>query len=111
MRTRRSFRVVLNAEGRQRVVFHAFDRLVVEVDVRNSNFLQVQAVRIDGEAVILRRDLHLVQIRVQHRLIPAVVSELQLVCPAAEGQPHDLMPEADPEDRLLAEQLRTLRIA
>ena len=34
-----------------------------------------------------------------------MVSELELVSLAAEGEPHDLMAEADTEDRFLADQL------
>ena len=55
--------------------------------------------------MILRRDFHLVEIGVQHRLISAVMSELQLEGFAAKRESHDLMTEADSEDRLLAEQI------
>ena len=64
----------------------------------------LERVRVHGEAVILRRDLDLAGGQVHHRLIAAVVAELELVGLAAERQTQDLMAEADTEDRLLADQ-------
>ena len=49
--------------------------------------------------------------QIHHRLVGAVVAELELVGLAAERQAQDLMAEADAEDRLLAEQLAHVSIA
>ena len=67
--------------------------------------IQIQAVRIHGEAVILRRDLDLVALDIQNRMIAAVMSELQLVGRAAQSESQNLMAKTDPEDRLLPEQI------
>src|SRR4030095_10848089 len=85
-------------------MFHAFDSLVVEVDVCNSNLLR-QADRIDSEPVILGRNFHLIEIGIENRLISSMVSELKLECTATEGESHDLVTQANSEDRLLAKQL------
>ena len=52
--------MILNAECRNGAVFEAFDRVVVQVDVRDVHVVQVQTLRIDGETMILRRDLDLI---------------------------------------------------
>jgi len=49
MRSRRGFGVVLHAEERQRAVAQAFERLVVQVHVRQFNFVGVDRVGVDGE--------------------------------------------------------------
>ena len=67
--------------------------------------VQVETLRVDGEAVILGRDLDLLALEVQHRMIAAVMAELQLVRLAAQSQAQNLMAEADAEDRLLTEQI------
>ena len=53
------FGVILHAEQRQRAMAQAFQRVVVQVDVRQLDFALLQRVRIDGEVVIVRRDLDL----------------------------------------------------
>ena len=56
VRPGRGFGVVLDGEDRQPLVPHAFDAVVVEVDVRDFDFRR-QAVGLDGEAVVVRGDL------------------------------------------------------
>ena len=80
----------------------SFNRVVVQVDVSHFDVVQIEALRIHGEAVILRRDLDLLALDVQNRMIAAVMSELQLVSPAAQRESENLMPEANPEHRLLS---------
>ncbi len=75
--------MVLDAERGNGTVLEAFHRVVVQIEVRDFHFVQIEAFRVHGETVILRRNLHLVPFDVQDRMIPAVVSEFQLVCPAA----------------------------
>ena len=58
---------------------------------------------LDGKAVILAGDLDTAGVKVLHRLIPAAMTELQLVCRCAHRQPEQLVAEADAEDRHLAQ--------
>src|SRR6186997_770161 len=85
-------------------MLHAFDSLVVEVDVCDANLLR-QAPWIDSETVILGRNFHLIEIGIENRLIPSMMSELELECTTAEGESHDLVTQADSEDRLLSKQM------
>ena len=59
VRAGRGFGVVLDAEQRQRLVAQAFERLVVQVDVRQLDLVGVDGVGIDGEVVVVGGDLHL----------------------------------------------------
>ena len=43
--------------------------------------------------------------QVHHGLIAAVVTELEFISLAAQGEPHDLVTEAYPENRFFADQL------
>ena len=58
MRARSGFGVILDREDRQGLVAKAGDRVVVEVDVRDLNIGR-QRIGVDGEAVVVRRDLDL----------------------------------------------------
>ena len=78
MRSRGGFGVVLHAEQRQRLVAQAFERLVVQVNVGQLHFVPVDRVRVDGEVVIVRHDFHLAGEIVAHRMVAAVVPELEL---------------------------------
>src|ERR1051326_4356757 len=77
VRTRRCFRMVLNAEGRHGAVLETFASVVVQVDMGDVHIVQIQTFRIDRETVILRRDLHLLALDIQYWMISAVMSELQ----------------------------------
>src|SRR3972149_2600252 len=97
------FGVVLHAEGGHFEMVEAFDRVVVEAAVSD---LQAAGQRIflDREAVVLRRDLDRLGVKVLHGVIGAAVAELEFerLCPA--GQPEQLVAEADAKDRLLAQE-------
>src|SRR5438270_689117 len=101
MRTWRGLGMILNAECPHRSMFEAFDRVVVQIDVRDVYIIQIQTIRIDCKTVILRRDFNLLSFEVVNRVISAVMPELQLIGLSAERQPHDLMAKTDPENRLL----------
>ena len=73
------FGVVLDAEQRQRLCRKPFQRLVVQVHVRQFHFVRIDRVRIDSEVVIVRRDLDLSGHIVAHRVIAAVMAEFELV--------------------------------
>jgi hypothetical protein len=61
--------------------------------------------------VVMTGDLHLAGLRVLHRMIAAVMPELQLVGLAAKRQTNQLMAQADAEDRLLPASLRMFSCA
>ena len=54
--------------------------------------------------MILSRDLHASRFDILDRLVGATMTELELVGLPAQGQPHDLMAEADAEQGDFAEQ-------
>ena len=68
--------MVLHRKRGQRLVAHAFDRRVVEIDVRD-----FQAVRHGlgdhREVVVLAGDLHMARLQVLDRVVAAMVAELQ----------------------------------
>ena len=86
-----SFGMILNAEERQGLVPQPFERIVVEILVRQYDLAGFERVRIHREPMILRGNLHLLRLEIQHGMIPAVVSEFQFISFAAERQPNDLM--------------------
>ncbi len=92
--------MILHAEQRQVAVAQAFERLVVQIHVRQFDFALRQRVGIDGEVVVVRGDLDLAGVQLLHRMIAAVVSEFQLESLAAERDAGQLMSQADSEDRL-----------
>ena len=104
VRTRRGFRVILHAEHRLAAVAEAFQRLVVQIHVRDFDVARVERIRIHREAVIVRGDLDALRQLVDHRMIGAAMPELQLVSFAAQRQPENLVTQADAEDRRLADQ-------
>jgi hypothetical protein len=59
--------MVLDTERGQRRVLHAFYGLVIEIDVRDPDFRR-QAIGIHRESMILRGNLHLIEIGVEDRL-------------------------------------------
>ena len=60
---------------------------------------------VDDEPVVLSRDFDPTRRQILDRLIEAAVSELELVGVAAERAGQQLMPETDPEDGPLAQQV------
>src|SRR5712692_6812481 len=100
MRSRRGLRLILHAEQRQVPVPQAFKRIVVQVHVRELDFALWQRFRIDREIVIVGGDLDLSRLQLFHGMIAAMVPELQLKSLAAKRNSDELMPEADPENRL-----------
>ena len=97
--------MILHAENRERAVSEAFERLIVQIPVRQFDIGGGQRIRVHGKAVIMGRDLDLVGGLVQNGMISATVPEFQLVGFSAKRQPEDLMSQADAENRFLAEEL------
>src|SRR5262245_48406751 len=98
VRARRRLRLVLDTECGYRPMLEPFDGVVVKIDVCNFDVAEIQALRIDRESVILRCDFHLPAFQIQHRMIAAVMSELELVCLPTESQTQNLVSETNPED-------------
>jgi len=99
------FGVVLHAEERQGAVAEAFESVVVEVDVGEVDFGGVEGVGIDREVVIVAGDLDLAGVVALNGMIAAVVTKLELVGFAAEGEADELMAQADAEDGCAAGEL------
>ena len=57
VRAGRGLGVILDAEDRLAAVAEAFERLVVQVDVGDFDLVEVERIRVDGEAVIVGGDL------------------------------------------------------
>src|SRR5579872_1389910 len=96
------FRVILHAEERQVLVPQAFQCVVVQIHVREFDFARGQRIRIDGEVVVVRRDLDFAAVQLLHRMIAAVMPELQLVGLASERDAGKLVAKTNSKDRLAA---------
>src|SRR6266487_5478640 len=90
--------MILHTENWLRLVPEAFDGLVVEVDAIHEN-AGGQRLRLDGKAMILRRDFHATGREVLDRLIGAAMAEFQLERFAPERLPKNLVAEANAENR------------
>ena len=64
----------------------------------------VERVGVDRVVVVLARDLDPAARLVAHGVVGTVVTELELVGVRAEREAEDLVPDADPEQRNLADQ-------
>ena len=96
--------MVLHRKRRQGLVMKALAGIVVQVHMRHSN-LVLHRFHVHGKPMVLRCDLYLAGGQVHDRLVAAMMAELELVRPPAEGEAQKLLPQADPEDRLFAEDL------
>ncbi len=110
VRTGGGFGMILHAEGRQFAVPDAFDRLIVQIDVRDFRVARA-ATPHPSEAVVLRGDLHLAGAAIQHRLVGAAMAELQLVDFPPQRQAQQLLAQTDAEDGLLAQRPRMVLTA
>ena len=81
-----------------------FARAVVQVHVRDLGVRRERR-RVDGEPVILRGDLDVPRLEVLDGLVAAVVAELELERACPDRLSEELVAEADPEDRSLAEEV------
>src|SRR6476469_6289921 len=100
MRTRRGLGMILHAEQRQIPVPHAFERVVVQINVGQFDFTLRQRIGIDSEVVVVRRNLDLPRVQLLHRMVSAVMSKLQLKSFPTESDSSELMPQANSENRL-----------
>ena len=96
MRPGRSFRMILHAKNRLRLMPHAFHRLIVEIDPIHLHVAR-QRLGIDREPMILRRDFNLAGFQIFHRLIAAAMTELELKGFSAKGLPRIWCPRQIPK--------------
>src|SRR5215467_6114619 len=100
MRAGAGLRVILHAEQRQIAMAQALERRVVQIYVRQLDFGLRQRVGIDGKIVIVRGNLDFAGAKLLHRMIAAVMPELELVGLATERDAGELVTETNAEDRL-----------
>src|SRR3954452_4064946 len=119
VRPRSGLGVVLDRAARHVEQLEALDRPVVEVDVAElgpaeiglplDGLVGVDRLRAVGpehrEAVVLRRDLDLARRQVLDRVVGPAMAERQLERLQADRAAEQLVAEADPPDRLLADDL------
>src|SRR5262245_7792636 len=86
--------MILHREGRPRGVTQAFNRPVVEIEVRDLDVVW-QRGRVDGKPMVLRRDLNSSGAKLLHWMVSAAMSKLQLKRVGPERQTHDLVSETD----------------
>ena len=79
MRAGTGFGVVLHGENRQLLVTQTFDRVVVEVYMRDLHLGGIERIKVDTETVILRGDLDLAGRKVLDRLVGSAMAELEFV--------------------------------
>src|SRR4029079_3667415 len=104
MRTRRRLRMILHTEQREIPVPHPFQRVVVQIDVGEFHFTLRQRIRIDSKIMVVRRDLDLPRVQLLYGMVSAMMSKLQLESFSAKRNSRELMPKANPEDRLTTHQ-------
>lgn len=104
VRTGGSFRVVLDAEDRERFVSETRNGIIVEVDVGDFQIIG-KGIRIDGEAVVLGGDGDGFGLEVLDRVVCAAVTEFEFESFAAECAGDDLVAKADAEDRDFADEV------
>src|SRR5689334_3292210 len=80
MRSRRSFRMILDTKYRLATVSKALHSLVIQIYMRQFDFGIAQRVWIYRETMVLRRNLHFPGQAIQHRVVRAMMPELQLEC-------------------------------
>src|SRR5262249_48359787 len=90
--------VVLDGEDRLAGDLEALDRAVVQVDLSHPAGGGERG-GVDREAVVLAGDQNLPRRQVLNRLVAAMMAEAQLVGRAAQGEPQELVAEADAEER------------
>lgn len=104
MRAGSGFGVVLNAHNGLQTMTQAFDGAVIEINMGNLD-TGWQGVGVNGKTVVLRGDTHPTGREIFDRLIPSPVAEFEFEGLASQSGTKQLMPQADPEDRLPADQL------
>ena len=71
---RRSFGMILHRNNWERLVTHALDAAIIEVDVGHFDFRR-QAVGLHGKSVVVRSDLNMAIAKILNWLIAAAMTE------------------------------------
>ena len=82
--------MILHAEHRFLLVGKTLHGLVIQVNVGHFHAAGIQRRGIQREVMILRGDFNRTGSQVLHRMIAAMMPELQPVCLAAAGQPEEI---------------------
>src|SRR5437870_4094466 len=90
------FGMILNRDNWQRFMLHAFDALVVKIDVGDFEF-RWEAIGLHRESVIVRSDLDVAIAKIFDRLIATTMTEDELKCFSTEGTSQQLMTKTDSE--------------
>ena len=98
VRTGRGLGVILDGNDGQRFVAHAFDALVVEIDVSDLDFSR-QAVSPDREAVIVGSNLDVSIAKVFDRLIAAAMTKRKFESLPAKRASQQLVAKTNAESR------------
>src|ERR1700735_1799024 len=105
MRPRRRLGMVLHGKKWHSRSLQSLYGVVVQIEMRKYR-ASLQRFVVDREAMVLRGDLDAPRAKIHHRMIRAMMPEIELVGLAAQRQPEQLMPEADAEHRLLPQNAR-----
>src|SRR3989338_5057056 len=89
--------MILDGEDRQFPVRQAFNRVVIQIQMRHLGCPH-QRVGVEGEAVVLGGYLHFARCEIHHRLIPSMMAELELIALSPQLQAHDLMAKTNSKD-------------
>ena len=104
MRTRRGFRVILNAEDGMIAMPHPFHRTIIEIDV-SYFYVRRQGFGVDSKTMILRSDRYSPGNQILYRLVSAAVTKLQFRSVSPVGEAEKLVPKANSKDRALADEM------
>src|SRR6202043_808512 len=85
VRSGRRLGMILHREERDANSAQAFDGLVVQIQMRKVNLTR-ERFRVNREAMILRRDFAPPRPQVHHRMVRPMMTEAELVGPAAERE-------------------------
>src|SRR5512136_2067646 len=97
--------MILDGEEREPLVSHPLRRVIIEIDLGQFNLFGVQRIRIDAESMILRGNHHLACSEIFDRLIGPSMSEFQFEGFSSESQTKELMPQTDPKNWFLSDQV------
>ena len=97
--------MILDGEDGKSRVSHALDGPIVQIDMGKLYVAARDGIDVDRKTMILGRDLDLPRVQFLDRMVRPMVAEFELVRPPPEGQPQNLMPETDPENRFFPNQL------
>jgi hypothetical protein len=92
--------MVLHREERKLPVTHALDASIVEVQVghfEGGSAGNTTGIANHSEAMVLSGDQHLPGAEIPHRMVSSPVTVRHLGRLSTEGEPHQLVPEADAE--------------